>query len=75
MDGKGRTAAGQTRASESDAQPPLTVGPSALVRLRGAQPIAPQALLQVADGVVRALSRVGITEVRIEVEVDGGDSL
>ncbi len=75
MDGEGRTATGQTRAAEADAQHRLAVGPSALVRLRGAQPISPQALLQVADGVVRALSRVGITEVRIEVEVDGGDSL
>lgn len=74
MEGKGHTAMGQTRASESDAQQPLAVGPSALVRLRGAQPIAPQDLLQVADGVVRALGRLGITEVRIEVEVDGGDS-
>lgn len=75
MDGEGRTATEQMRAAESVAQQRPAVGPSALVRLRGTQSITPQVLLQVADVVVRALSRVGITEVRIEVEVDGGDSL
>lgn len=75
MDGKAQATMGQPRASTLEGQQPRAVGPSAVVRLRGMHSVAPEVLLQLADGVRRAMSLVGIAEVRIEVDVDEGDAL
>ncbi len=54
MDGKAQATMGQPRASALEGQQPRAVGPSAVVRLRGMHTVAPQVLLQLADGVRRA---------------------
>ncbi len=74
MDGKAHATMRQPRASAANGPRPLAVGPHAVVRLHGVHTVAPQVLLQLADGVRRAMSLIGIAEVRVEVDVDEGDA-
>ncbi len=45
----------------------------AVVKLSGAREMTPGALLEMAEGVRRALRLVGVTQVRIELEADEDD--
>ena len=44
--------------------------PQAVVRLRGTRETAPEALLEMAEGVRRALRLVGVTDVRIQLDAE-----
>jgi len=70
MNEKGKTAVRQMHAPAAQ----RVVGASAMVRLSGVAGIAPEAFLQLADGVRRAVRLAGITEVTIEVDVEEPDA-